>query len=110
MVNRYEVRQRQDETFLFDIWDIVLGDRLFGSYTTRERAEKYLNKLNAQADVMKLSNFEFVPYSGAKRSVKNCLYRTPKARQLVNEDGTVKPRGRCFPYRAEGGKVIIEYI
>lgn len=110
MINRYEVRQRDDETFLFDIWDLVLGDRLFGSYTTKERAEKFAQKKNAQADVQKLAGFEFVPYNGPVRSVETCLYRTPKARQITNEDETVKPRGKCNATRFENGKVIVEYI
>ena len=110
MISRYEIRQRSDETFLFDIWDLVLGDRLFGSYSSRDRAEYFLRKLNAKADVQKLAGFEFVPYTGPVRSVETCLYRTPKARQIINEDGTVKPKGKCSPWRAEGGKVIVEYV
>lgn len=110
MIDRYEIRQRDDESFLFDIWDLVLGDRLFGSYTTRERAEKFAKKLNAKADVQKLAGFEFVPYSGPARTVKNETYRTPKARQIERADGTVTPKGRSFPWRVEEGKVVVEYV
>lgn len=110
MINRYEIRQRDDETFLFDIWDLAYGDKMFGSYTTRDRAEKFVNKLNAKADAQRLIGFEFVPYTGPLRSIETCLYRTPKARQIVNEDGTVKPRGKCHSCRVESGKVVVEYV
>lgn len=104
IMDRYIVKLN-DDTLQWDLYDTVRGDREFGSYTSRERAEKFARKKNAKNDAARLVGFEFVPYNGPNRTVINAPYRTPTGRKLEN-----KPKGQCDPIRAENGKVVIEYV
>lgn len=103
MVNRYEVKWNNNN-MVYDLWDLVIGDKLFCSFATKTAAEQKAKELNAKADAMKLANFELRPYIGPTRSVKNALYRTPMGRKVEN-----RPNGRCGWARVENGKVVLEY-
>lgn len=103
MVNRYDVVWNSSD-MVYDIFDAVVGDKLFCSFATKTAAEKKAQELNAKADTMKLANFELRPYVGPTRSVKNTLYRTPKGTKIQG-----RPAGRCGWTRVENGKVVLEY-
>lgn len=77
MVDRYEV-QLNDDTLWFDIWDRVLEDRLFCSFTTKSEAEEVCRKLNARADLFRVSNFHLAQYEGEPRTTKTEKYKFPK--------------------------------
>jgi len=73
------------ETYLFDIFDNVMGDKLMGSYATEERAKQYCQTKNTAHDLNKLHNFKYVNYKGPVRSVQNAPYRTPKLKIKVTK-------------------------
>jgi hypothetical protein len=83
MNDRYIV-QHNKETYLYDIFDTVLGDRLFCSFTTEERANEVINRKNAGVETAKSSNVRGIAYTGPARNVHADIYRTPKFHVSVN--------------------------
>lgn len=104
MTDRYEVRFNRD-TYLYDIYDNVRGDRLFGSFKTEQRALDAVKKRNAQTDLTKLNGFRYVKYDGPTRSVKNSLYRTPKGAKVEGKSG-----GKCHFFEVRNGLVVVSYV
>jgi hypothetical protein len=82
-MDRY-IAQHNKETYLYDIFDTVLGDRLFCSFTTEERANEVVNRKNSISDAGKLCNFRGISYTGSDRNVINDTYRTPKLNLTIN--------------------------
>ena len=83
MKSRYEVRLNK-ETYLYDIWDLVLGDRLFCSFKTEERANEVAKIRNTEYETYKMAGFQGIPYKGDIRNSVSAPYRTPKIRFSVN--------------------------